>query len=106
MPRRMAEARRAESMASLVLPVVRSEEHTSELQSRVELVCRLLLEKKKIHQDDARRQDQRPRDRDALTHSARQLARIFGRIALAVAADFRDPLTRLLAALVGRDAAA
>src|SRR6266536_5841922 len=27
----------------------RSEEHTSELQSRVELVCRLLLEKKKIH---------------------------------------------------------
>src|SRR5207247_11312100 len=26
----------------------RSEEHTSELQSRVELVCRLLLEKKKI----------------------------------------------------------
>src|SRR6266849_8866807 len=27
----------------------RSEEHTSELQSRVELVCRLLLEKKKKH---------------------------------------------------------
>src|SRR5438105_9954197 len=27
----------------------RSEEHTSELQSRVDLVCRLLLEKKKIH---------------------------------------------------------
>src|SRR5438105_12340716 len=26
---------------------LRSEEHTSELQSRVELVCRLLLEKKK-----------------------------------------------------------
>src|SRR5438105_6354993 len=26
----------------------RSEEHTSELQSRVELVCRLLLEKKKF----------------------------------------------------------
>src|SRR5690349_23726115 len=34
----------------LVLPVVdqqRSEEHTSELQSRRDLVCRLLLEKKK-----------------------------------------------------------
>src|SRR5438105_6017924 len=30
----------------------RSEEHTSELQSRVDLVCRLLLEKKK--QDTAR----------------------------------------------------
>src|SRR3712207_7973688 len=30
-------------------PVVRSEEHTSELQSRQYLVCRLLLEKKKTH---------------------------------------------------------
>src|SRR2546422_4890343 len=29
------------------LPAVRSEEHTSELQSRLHLVCRLLLEKKK-----------------------------------------------------------
>src|SRR5689334_24368743 len=28
----------------------RSEEHTSELQSQFHLVCRLLLEKKKIHQ--------------------------------------------------------
>src|SRR5699024_11463067 len=31
----------------LILRHVRSEEHTSELQSRFELVCRLLLEKKK-----------------------------------------------------------
>src|SRR5690625_6862282 len=30
--------------------VVRSEEHTSELQSRGHLVCRLLLEKKKYNQ--------------------------------------------------------
>src|SRR2546422_8214867 len=30
-----------------VLPHFRSEEHTSELQSRLHLVCRLLLEKKK-----------------------------------------------------------
>src|SRR2546422_1887929 len=30
----------------------RSEEHTSELQSRLHLVCRLLLEKKKKHTDD------------------------------------------------------
>src|SRR2546428_4146781 len=30
-------------------PLVRSEEHTSELQSRSDLVCRLLLEKKKRH---------------------------------------------------------
>src|SRR5207247_7179644 len=29
----------------------RSEEHTSELQSRVDLVCRLLLEKKKARDD-------------------------------------------------------
>src|SRR5439155_2790166 len=29
----------------------RSEEHTSELQSRGHLVCRLLLEKKKINKD-------------------------------------------------------
>src|SRR2546429_2463075 len=31
----------------LGLPTLRSEEHTSELQSRLHLVCRLLLEKKK-----------------------------------------------------------
>src|SRR2546429_3887771 len=30
-------------------PASRSEEHTSELQSRLHLVCRLLLEKKKEH---------------------------------------------------------
>src|SRR5207247_9848104 len=30
---------------------VRSEEHTSELQSRVDLVCRLLLEKKKVNDE-------------------------------------------------------
>src|SRR5438067_10720013 len=30
--------------------VTRSEEHTSELQSRFDLVCRLLLEKKKQHE--------------------------------------------------------
>src|SRR2546422_4764903 len=32
-------------------PDVRSEEHTSELQSRLHLVCRLLLEKKKKASD-------------------------------------------------------
>src|SRR2546422_3294019 len=31
----------------LIIEIVRSEEHTSELQSRLHLVCRLLLEKKK-----------------------------------------------------------
>src|SRR5687768_18086800 len=32
----------------------RSEEHTSELQSRLHLVCRLLLEKKKRHENQIR----------------------------------------------------
>src|SRR5690625_4776960 len=32
--------------------ILRSEEHTSELQSRGHLVCRLLLEKKNIHPSD------------------------------------------------------
>src|SRR2546430_13683975 len=36
-----------------VVEVLRSEEHTSELQSQSNLVCRLLLEKKK-HDRDAR----------------------------------------------------
>src|SRR5436190_16953261 len=51
----------------------RSEEHTSELQSHSDLVCRLLLEKKKL------------RDRDTLCllscerseYPARQLSRLF-----------------------------
>src|SRR3712207_7253268 len=36
------------AFARLLAAVERSEEHTSELQSRQYLVCRLLLEKKKI----------------------------------------------------------
>src|SRR3712207_8551774 len=35
--------------ARVTCSVSRSEEHTSELQSRQYLVCRLLLEKKKLH---------------------------------------------------------
>src|SRR5438105_8292020 len=48
----------------------RSEEHTSELQSRVDLVCRLLLEKKKKrkstkqHTNDNRKGDQGHHHRD------------------------------------------
>src|SRR3989442_7663372 len=38
-----------ESLAEIRQHVIRSEEHTSELQSRPHLVCRLLLEKKKLH---------------------------------------------------------
>src|SRR5256884_3579034 len=37
--------------------LLRSEEHTSELQSRLHLVCRLLLEKKKIRRTRARQQE-------------------------------------------------
>src|SRR2546430_7444119 len=37
----------AASSAPFLLPSPRSEEHTSELQSQSNLVCRLLLEKKK-----------------------------------------------------------
>src|SRR5687768_18044363 len=48
-PRRRADAHPQHPSAGLRpgRRVVRSEEHTSELQSRLHLVCRLLLEKKK-----------------------------------------------------------
>src|SRR5205809_6064773 len=42
------EGRRSRPAAADEGPLVRSEEHTSELQSRLHLVCRLLLEKKKM----------------------------------------------------------
>src|SRR5438445_8962572 len=48
--------RRSSSPARAVRHAERSEEHTSELQSRQYLVCRLLLEKKKKKE---RRQDSR-----------------------------------------------
>src|SRR5699024_12728408 len=35
-----------------IINTIRSEEHTSELQSRFDLVCRLLLEKKKKEKKD------------------------------------------------------
>src|SRR2546429_6328115 len=39
----------AASVMYMPADAARSEEHTSELQSRLHLVCRLLLEKKNIH---------------------------------------------------------
>src|SRR5690242_21220040 len=45
--RREGDALRRLLLALLLRRVGRSEEHTSELQSHVNLVCRLLLEKKK-----------------------------------------------------------
>src|SRR2546421_862238 len=46
----------------------RSEEHTSELQSRSDLVCRLLLEKKKIQADGAPGADRHPGPRRVRRH--------------------------------------
>src|SRR2546422_4568835 len=46
-PNEVVAARLKELRAGLADYVARSEEHTSELQSRLHLVCRLLLEKKK-----------------------------------------------------------
>src|SRR5687767_15560008 len=63
-----ARALAAMAGAGLIPPdalAVRSEEHTSELQSLAYLVCRLLLEKKKTRHDTmsrcARRREPRPR---------------------------------------------
>src|SRR2546422_8271011 len=68
------------------LPLVaRSEEHTSELQSRLHLVCRLLLEKKKCSFDESPprarlgpRQDRRGRVR-RLARRARRRDSLNGR---------------------------
>src|SRR5699024_11425546 len=46
---------RVSSLAVIDRRRIRSEEHTSELQSRFDLVCRLLLEKKKKSDDDISR---------------------------------------------------
>src|SRR2546429_797513 len=52
MPIKLAASRYASANVSLASEFpLRSEEHTSELQSRLHLVCRLLLEKKKKNVD-------------------------------------------------------
>src|SRR2546422_5275694 len=68
-PRPMHRHDRLAADSSLVA-LERSEEHTSELQSRLHLVCRLLLEKKKkkkniknIKQTDTSHKDHGQRDR-------------------------------------------
>src|SRR3712207_7529505 len=58
--RRPAEPRRGEAVLELAVRLrLRSEEHTSELQSRQYLVCRLLLEKKMQHTHDDQIRQQR-----------------------------------------------
>src|SRR2546422_5248074 len=44
---RVSQSLRSSPLVGSGAPRLRSEEHTSELQSRLHLVCRLLLEKKK-----------------------------------------------------------
>src|SRR3989440_861457 len=74
----------SEKTSALTRPARRSEEHTSELQSRSDLVCRLLLEKKKNNADHPNRQAdtkagsrsrQRPVYRRILTLASRKLGR-------------------------------
>src|SRR5260370_5367659 len=52
MRRRRASSSRLDGRKACTPGAWRSEEHTSELQSHLNLVCRLLLEKKKNHIDD------------------------------------------------------
>src|SRR5438105_9977626 len=47
----------------------RSEEHTSELQSRVDLVCRLLLEKKKKQKHNRKRKPKPCQSATTRTHN-------------------------------------
>src|SRR5438445_6111963 len=51
----------------------RSEEHTSELQSRQYLVCRLLLEKKKKKQKKTQLTDKKPRTTKTSTYTAKKI---------------------------------
>src|SRR5437773_6556131 len=55
--------------------LTRSEEHTSELQSHHDLVCRLLLEKKKKQPDSRRVQRGRQGTVDQLSHSRPQVGK-------------------------------
>src|SRR5256885_9896575 len=59
------ETRRAVEVRRIQRQLERSEEHTSELQSPCNLVCRLLLEKKNISQHDRRALADRIGQRDS-----------------------------------------
>src|SRR3989440_5175687 len=68
----------------------RSEEHTSELQSRSDLVCRLLLEKKKKKKTKNKRIDRRTARWKSTTNSTRttrQTTQIYTHIARRYLAD-------------------
>src|SRR2546430_11413038 len=55
---------------------IRSEEHTSELQSQSNLVCRLLLEKKKKAEENYRQKRGNNRDEFTGRHESMRLASI------------------------------
>src|SRR5437588_3566029 len=65
--RKESRATLSSSMRRIASPVSRSEEHTSELQSHSDLVCRLLLEKKKKRIKDHKK-------RTKIRHKPQQLA--------------------------------
>src|SRR5438105_7587999 len=58
----------AASKARMLRP--RSEEHTSELQSRVDLVCRLLLEKKKKKEKKQKKEKQKKKHKENKNNKA------------------------------------
>src|SRR2546422_1542076 len=58
------------------LRAARSEEHTSELQSRLHLVCRLLLEKKKKQQKKMRTQTKIKKNKRQIEESSHTVRRI------------------------------
>src|SRR2546422_6311964 len=64
-------AQDADLLADRLVRIVRSEEHTSELQSRLHLVCRLLLEKKK------KKMPRHPRTRNKTVRAMRGQCRMY-----------------------------
>src|SRR5690242_21023332 len=66
---RRATTPRARRSRSLRRPRARSEEHTSELQSHVNLVCRLLLEKKKKNKKKKRTKTNKNNKKSVQTYS-------------------------------------
>src|SRR2546430_5345169 len=87
---------RASAVAAVVKNENRSEEHTSELQSQSNLVCRLLLEKKSHYRslDDFVRRTWAPTDAIEGLATGVAFTACFGlsrREALWAAADLREP---------------
>src|SRR5437660_6214473 len=75
LPSRSIEVSRISPAPSATTSRARSEEHTSELQSRGHLVCRLLLEKKKSLVPEIRREQQEPPEHRRSRHEMGHLRR-------------------------------